>query len=1600
MLSLPDYVIIEQIHKGTRSHLFRARHLSDESTVVIKIHATEFPRIDDLNRFRHEYAVGKDISSDHVVTYCGLELYDHRLALVLEDVDGVPLADLTPEGGLEVFLFLQIALQLAQGLGTIHRLNVIHKDIHPRNILFNPNTSKIKIIDFGIASRGHKETPATVYPNRLEGRLAYISPEQTGRMNRVLDYRTDYYSLGITLYELLTGRLPFEARDPMELVHSHIAKTPTAPDQRDERIPRAVSGIIMKLLEKNAEDRYLSSEGLVADLERCLHELETGDGISDFAPGASDFSPTFRIPQKLYGRKRELQVLSQTLERAGGGDAEMLLVTGYSGIGKSALVNEIQKPTSSTWTYFTFGKYDQLNRNVAYSAITQAFRGLVRQILGESEQRIAHWKRQLSTALGINSQVIVDVVPEIELIIGEQEPVQELGPAETQNRFHQVFQQFVRVFAHADHPLALFLDDLQWADPASLNLISHLLVEKTVKHLLLIGAYRDNEVDATHPLALALKSYKQNGAVIHEIHLKPLDLAHLTSFIADTLHCSLRRARPLARMIRQKTRGNPFFVNQFLKTLYQDKLLVFSLPSQGEAPGRWEWDIAEIEATTITDNVVDLMVKKIKTLPPQTQKALRLAACVGNYFDLDTLSIVHEKTAVHTMEDILPAVREELILPMSESNTERQSRQYKFLHDRVQQAAYTLIPDDKKHRIHLNIGRLLLKDTPEETLDDKLFSIVNHLNIGRRFVTEADERLRLATLNLRAGNKAKESTAYQAAIGYLDAALDLLPEDTWHTQYALTYEIHVGKAECAYLATNFDDTLRLFEIITTHARSKLELARIYILIIVLYTNLGEMAQAVDYGRKAVALFGVEFPRDSRRIQQAVTTRTARIQRILAEKSIENLVGLPEMTDPEKKALLDILVKCVPPSYQTQPGLVRLIITTMVETSLEYGNTSFSAYGYDMYAILVGELLEEYGQAYRLGQVAMQLVNAFNDIALKGAVYFVFANFVSHWGSPLRESLDIFIQGFNASIEGGDHIHTGYCASRFVVYSIFQGERLDLLLKEGTHYADFLVDKKDLTCSQMVLAGLQVIRVLRGKTASTTSLDGPDFSEPYFEETFQDNLFSLSHFYVLKGMLAYLFGHLEQALQQIERAGDVMHGTVGSTVEVEYNFYHSLVLCRHPAPAGRANQEKISQQIQYNQRKLRVWADCCPANYRHKYLLIEAEIARLLGNDLDAQDLYDQAVESARNSNFLHIEALANELAARYWLDKGKGKIAGVYLREAHYGYSLWGATAKAAHLERTYLRPFSQTLADLVSSDLFAAPATTTLSAPRDAFLDFTTVTKAAQAISEEIVLEKLLQKLMRIVIENAGAQKGILILQRDDQLLIEAIARADSSEVDVLQSILLDECLELAQSVVHYAVRTRENLVLRDAVEADLFNEDPYIVTHRPRSILCTPIHHKDTILGILYLENNLAPDAFTEDRIEVMHVLLAQAAISLENAFLYEDLQREITERKHAEAEREELITELEAKNTELERFTYTVSHDLKSPLVTIKGFLGYLREDAANDNRQRMHADIEQIASAADKMQQLLNELLELSRIGRLVNPPEAVSMATLAHEAVDL
>ncbi|NJK37050.1 MAG: AAA family ATPase [Oscillatoriales cyanobacterium SM2_3_0] len=1609
-LQFQNYEITDCLHAGSKTLVYRATRILDRQPVVLKMLCNEHPSFKELIQFQNQYTIVQDLYLAGVVHPIALEPYRNSLLLVMPDDGSVSLSHylntqkLKPKDHLE--LGLNVGLQLAKTLDDLHQNRIIHKDIKPQNIIIHPHTLAIKVIDFSIASQLPQETKEIQNPSTLEGTLTYISPEQTGRMNRGIDYRSDFYSLGITLYELFTGQLPFQSDNPLELVYAHMAQTPTPISKLNPEVPEAIMVIVEKLMAKNAEARYQSAVGLKADFADCLNQWQKTGTIQHFTPGKLDEIAQFNIPQKLYGRETQVKLLQDAFERISQGSFELVLIGGYSGVGKTALVNEILQQLTRSKGYFSSGKFDQFQRNVPMSVPIKAFQRLVRELLTENQERLDYWRDRFLTAMRANAQLMIDVIPELELIIGKQLLAPEVGATEAAVRLGQTFNQFAQAFNSIEHPHICFIDDMQWADSTSLQSLQAFLTDPKNAYFLMVSAYRDNEVGPTHPFVQTIESLRQAGVKITDITLEPLQLMHVAQLVADTLHTNIEVIVPLASLLHEKTNGNPFFLTQLLKSLYEDGLIWFDVTAR-----KWQWDLAQIQQQGVTDNVVELMTGRIDQLPKASQNALSLAAYIGNQFDLQTLATSAERSVREMAQDLWPGIREGFIIPLSEAykayQTEVETQNsipdacectYRFLHDRVQQAAYELIPEQQKQKTHYHIGQLLLQQIPPEIRGERIFELVGQLNYGTALVSTQAERDELASLNLVAAQRAKNAAAHQAAFDYAQIGLNLLGENAWQRCYEIILILHDLATELAYLTGNPEIVEEYTSITFEKANSPLDQANACRIKILSSVAHGQFTAAINTARQFLQEFGVIWPETPtlEDTQRAVSE----VVKLLEDTNIEDLVHLPLMTDQEKIAIIQIVSSIIPAAYVSGSPLFPIIVSLCTKLSIQYGNTPNSIVSYIGYSVVACNFLKDVNTGVKLGQLAIDLVAKLEAKAVESNVVTVAGLFILHRKSHLNIGLKLLQNSYVTALEIGNLEFAGYSAHAFCFNSFWSGKPLLSLESETRAYCTELTRLNQLNIANWCRVYWQPILNLLGYAENPTILSGEAMRESEFlpKSTENHDLWALCTFHLYKLMLCNVLGEIQLAQEQTARVRYYLININGTIAEPAFYFYDSLTVLASVSSQSE-NTSELLQQVEENQAILQQqWANHAPMNHQHKVDLVEAEKCRVLGQKAEAIELYDKAIVGAKKNEYLQEEAIANELAAKFYLKWGKEKIAQSYLIEAYYCYGRWGAKAKTDQLGKQYpelLTPIFQQKSvnpnpcqTHTTTGRHTSQTVTSGSTSISHLLDLTSLMKASQALSGEIELEKLVTKLMQVILENAGATQGVLLINRDQQLTVEVVATQSSESsisIRIMQQTLsLEESSDIPLKLVNLVKRQLEPLVIDDVLNHAEWTSDSYLIQQQPKSLICLPILSHGKLLAILYLENQLMTGAFTSERVEVIKLLCSQAAISLENAELYQKSQDYAHQLEQSLTQLQETQVQLvqSEKMSALGEMMSGITHEINNPLGFVSGNIGQVEETLQElfeylQLYQQYHPPGEEVMARAEEieLEYLLEDLPEM-------------------------
>lgn len=1471
MITIEGYSIKELLYQGAHYTVHRAIRDADGQRVILKICRLEQPNLVDLAGLQHEYQLLSTLRLPGVIRAYDLIIHHQQFVLVLEDIQGQSLYQYCNQQPLPFENFFIIALQLIDILSGLHLQHIIHKDINPNNIIIEPNSLKIQLADFNISSQLNEESTEHLAIHRLEGSLAYISPEQTGRMNRPIDYRSDFYSLGITFFELLTGQPPFVDSDPLKMVHHHIAVTPPLTHELNPSVPAQLSLLVAKLLAKVSEERYASASGIKADLLKCQFQWAAQEHIDHFPLGLHDIHDRLTLSHKLYGRGNQTTQLLDTFQEVMQGNTALALVSGYSGIGKTSVVKEIQKPLISQNAYFISGKFDQLQRAKPYSAFVVAFQTLVKQILSESEERLLQFKEALVQALGSNGKVVTDLIPNLALIIGVQPSVPELPPLETQNRFIITFQNFIRALSQPQHPLVIFLDDLQWIDNASLEIIKSLLMDPDLHYLLFIGAYRDNEVTPDHPFSLTLEQLKKNTKIT-EVALTPLTLANIQELLADSFNCPILRVEELAKLVLTKTQGNPFFINEFLKLLYRDHLVKFS-----HELGQWDWDVQAIEQQQITDNVVNLLISRISQLTEEIQHILKLAACIGYHFDIETLRLISQSTLPTLLKSLWIAIQEGLIIPQEKSYKELQVLEkssmstkvalkdfsYRFAHDRIQQACYQLIPEEARRHFHLQVGCLLLQEYLEEENEERLFMLLDHCNQSIDLIEEKAKKLQLAELNLHAGCKAKTSTAYLSAKNYLQAGLTLLAPLDWDKQHHLIFSLYKELASCQYLSGEFSEVKTIFKELIHRAPSLCSKLELYKLNCEMLATLNQHEQAISVGLDGLKLLKIHLHPHPSMLQ--ILSAIAKVKLKTGFSSISGIV-MPKMMDPDYEAAASLISQLFNSAYIIEHNLFVLLVAELVRLSLKHGYTEATSFACVVYAFIIMHALNWYKEGIAFSDLYHNLKHQYGVTALEGRSYFVLGSFVEPWRMDLTKCLEAIATGYQLTYEKGDLLYSNYGNLLATQISLAIGNSLadaDTHVKSMQHLIERM-KIKDFRISADFFN--YKIQCLMGKKKFDANLIGN------YEKTILNdkNKTQVGFFYCASIKLCYLFGAYAEARELGRKCLKHMQNILGFVLTLEGLFYYALSLTADFHKGDLKTLKSI-------RKKFKRWAGWCAINYQAYLCLLEAEIAKVQGKIFIANNLYDEAIQLADEKNLLSLAALASECATRLYREFGKSIIARGYLQNAYYCYQRWGAEGKCQLLVQQYPQWLQN-----VSLRMGGSQGDTVENIQAD--IDVLSLFRFSQTVSSEIQLDILLKKLLIVLLQNAGAQRAVLIVKNSDQWFLEAEGSSAEQRVYLNHTQPLSARSDLPLKLLNYAERTQDTVIIQH--ENDVVNmsiEDAYLNEVKPRSLLIIPISHQGQLKNFLYLENRIVHYAFPVERVQTLKMMASQAAVSLENARLY---------------------------------------------------------------------------------------------------------------------
>jgi len=1606
-MDFKEYTLGEVAYEGSEAKVYHAVHHSSGARVTIKVPVAEVPNPRVTGRLIHEHQVLTQLASvPGVARVRALEEQGGTVALVLDD-PGLRTLDrvLAERGRLPVEVGLRLGARLSRVLEGVHATGVMHKDVKPQNVLVDEACEQVTLFDFGIASLLSQEATEASIPEALEGTLAYISPEQTGRTARALDTRTDLYSLGVMLFEVLSGRLPFTERDPLSLVHAHLAKEPPSLEEIAPGVPKIVSAIVSRLLQKDPERRYQTARGVAEDLEEALRRLSEGYPVEPFPLGKKDFSWRLRLPHVLVGRERDVAQVGDAFARTARGTAELLLIGGPSGIGKTALVRTVYRDIAQVGHGLLIaGKHDQLARSTPYAALAQAFGALMRQWLSSPAAVLESWQARIRTEVGENARLIADVVPELDLVMGKLAPVPPVEGEQVLNRQKLTWLNFVRAVTTPNPPLVMFLDDMQWADGATLTILETLLTDMERKSLLVIAAYRDNETPPEHPLWKLVDAVERSEAKVSRLTVGPLLEEQVQKWLSRTLESEPKRVEPLARVLSHKTRGNPFFLEQLLLALHRKKQIVRD-PESGE----WRWNQEHLEKAEVTDNVVSLLTGKVREMPEATQQLLGLAACAGHTFHLQDLERLSGWERARVTGALWSALQEELVVPVDGSYRPAQAlggmregaldASYRFLHDRVQQASYERISPEQRVLAHLEIGRRLwTRYRAEGGTAQQLLELARHMNLGAGRLESAEERKELAQLNVKAARAAQAASSHRLMANLLDNAQALLGEQAWEREHALSVEVALERLEAAFLLREFDDV---------EARALRLLARPLATVPWLLAQefrvrccvaTGQYARGMGIGVAALAEKGVIFPDTDEACQTALVEESASLDRWLDQ----NLDGFDRMLPDrsEEHRLIDTLMVraqlCA--IYGGRPMLYTLIIVRLVSEAVRrdalttpaammicsFANVWAVATG--MYRRVIRWVDPGVRAAERLASPMLP-----ECLVLQG-IYLVYSR-------PVDESAALYEQAITAGLKIGSFQGTSWgLLAELFYYRAWRGlplaqvdeqqkARWELVQRAGDavgrhHYEVIGAFCEVLMASDGAKKLMQEEPISRG--SQSLLVDGDGFTGG-----------------LARTLEAYLFcvtGRWERALARAREAEQFRADILGMPPVTDISLFLALSAAKCWNSAANAEEQAVLREhIEHGLERFQYFSEGCPTNFVHKLRLIEAEYARVQGKTEEASARYDEAIELAREHRFLHIEALAIQLAAEFRLETGRSHVGALYLREARDAFARWGASAVVAHLGAKYptiLKAAAHTSAAGRSNVLTLSTST---SSSAEAHFDVNTAVRAAQALSSELDPRRVIGRLMELTLENAGAQRGSLLLSEGEALSIVARLSVAGGRIETELSEPLAQSSDVPVMVVQYAARTCEPVVIADAQSEARFAGDPYLASRAPRSLLALPLTHRGHLVGVLYLEHSDVPSAFPPGRVEFLSVLASQAAIAVENAMLYRSLEARIKERT---AELQLAKEAADRANRAKSDFLSSMSHELRTPLNGILGYAQILTRAGELSPKSRDGVNV--IKKSGEHLLALLNDVLDLAKIeaGKMEFVPKDFDFAAFLATVVDL
>lgn len=1579
---IADFQITRSAFEQPDRVIYHAVDLKDKREVWLKTFTSDYPTADELSALRYEYSLLNTINANSTVKPIQLQKFRNTLLLVLEDVKEIPLQVFLDEEKPDLKTLFTIAINLISVFSELHEKEIILKGISFDAIYINPESLDLKLIDLRHASNIGEGYIAHLKLNK--DILGYVSPELTGKMNRKIDQRSDIYTLGVLLYRIFTGCLPFKNGITFEeLIHSHIAELPKSAHSINESLPKPVSDSIAKCLAKIPEDRYQSIEGVKRDFKEFLNQMsEVGVIDSNFVIAQKDVSKTFCIPERMYGRNRELILLREAFRRVCRGGKEWVLISGYPGMGKTFLFRELHKTIIGEYGFTITGKFELLQHHIPYSALIQSFRELVREVLKAPDEKIGIYRKQILAAVQSNGQLLIDFIPDLEQVIGKQSPVARLSGEENRNRLLNVIIQFLQIFAQKEHPLVLFLDDLQWADAASMNCIKELILDKRMSHLLVIGAYRSQDVTPAHSLSMILNETQKENGVVNTIQLGPLKVPDLCLLVADSMRCSREKAMPLAELLNAKTEGNPFYVNQLFRKLYEDGLIFFNAEESN-----WECNVEKIRSLRQSGNVVDLITDKILRFPIDTRSILFLAAAIGPYFTLYILSKISGLSHREVLQRLRPAVKNEFIREESHyyhidthedffDGSEKGDLGFLFLHSKIYEACDGLDTREEKFKQHYKIGSLLLKESNgAELRDEDLFETLTHLNYSRSLITDSEEKRRLAQLNLQACLRAKNSAAYPLAYEAITVALSLLPKDAWTADYELTYNIFLESAECAFFQKKFEEVEVLSKEILDNARNNIDKGKLFLLKMTYYTNVSEYNKVIDIGFNCAELFGLTIPKNPSALN--IMWNYFKLKRLFGKTEVPELEKLPQIKDPNIELLVQVLVTMTPPAFLINKNLFAYINIIGMQLTIQHGNCGYSSFLYSTYGIILQAIFKDYKNAFIYAQTAIRVAESVNNHSACCRAYFAMAMLINHWTNPIKKTSEYLNKCYLHGLDSGELFFVSYVTVFFGFADGTFFADLRETLKRLQTYAVILFSAKNAQAIHSHRLRAQLLRQLANPSFRGVSLSDNEFDEIAFHAELKANQqykAVYQGYITYKSMLLNYFGFYKQGVELFEESKSSRDAIMHFMTQRDLYFFHSLNLIGTCPAAKGWERYLLIKQIKKNQKQVKKWLKLCPSSNSHRYYLVEAELARIAKKNNRAFTLYDDAIRHAFENGFIGEAGLANELAAKFYLQIGKTLLAKAYMREAHSAYSRWGAYSKTSHLEELYPQLLEGKSSTVSHEELARSKA----EVKQDSF-DMTAMLRVSAELSKEIVLDKFLNEILKVLIVEGGADRAVFIMGEEGKWIIQGEKDAKEESSRILSRIPYETSEDVSIPIINFVLRSQEKVVINDATAAvGMFSADPYLNQHDVKAALCLPVIYQGKMSAILFLENHDQKNAFSEDKIRILEMMSAQIATSLENSILYSRLE---DYKNTLENKVKERTSEIQQKSKEytsaLNELKTTQNHLIESEKLAALGQLIAGIAHEVNTPLGAVRASTHNVSEAMNVILEILPSFMKLLR-----------------------